>query len=86
MGLYPHIVRCEDRYELWIEGTKVATCKELLESVLLLVWAMTVFHQKHAKQLKKTTVFIERYVLSVHHPVKVPMVVSEMHQKLNQHY
>lgn len=79
---YPHLLRREGLYDVVIEGTKVASCTELSEAMLLLVWGMTIFHQKHGKLIKKTSVYLERYVLRIFHPVKVSLAVSQVYSKL----
>lgn len=80
----PHIAVREEYFDLYVEGALVATCTDLREALLLMVWCMTVFHQKHNKGAKKTVVFLERYVLGVHHPVKVPMIVGDAYKKLRK--
>jgi len=83
LALFPHIARTEELCEVCVEGTLVAACGDISEAVVL-VWAMTVFHQKHSKAMKKMSVFLERYVLGVYRPVQVPLVVSTSYDKLSR--
>ena len=79
---HPHIAVREENFYVYIEAELAATTMDLREAILMLIWCVTIFHQKHNKGAKKTVVYLERYVLGVLPPVKVPTIVAEARKRL----